>query len=231
MLFFLPLLKTGIFLERKNRFLAEIEWEGKAISVHLANSGRMKELLMPGAKVWWHPKETIKTRGRLWMVEKNGSPVVLHAVAANLIFEAAVMQKSLAALKNCRIVKKEYTHGNSRFDFLLENTVTGKKILAEVKSVNLCINGVGLFPDAPTLRGKKHLEELESALKEGYECLVVFAGLRQDIKAFKPYMETDPDFAQALKKSAQKGVRVLAYGSEWNEEGCVSLFDVPVNLA
>lgn len=230
MLFSLPPLEIGFFLERKNRFSAIIEWKDQIIPVHLANSGRMKELLIPGTKVWWHQKNTPKTRGSLWIIEKNGFPVVLHAVAANMIFEKAVQKNRLNALKDCRLIQKEYSYQNSRFDFLLENHLTGKKILTEVKSVNLSIDGTGLFPDAPTLRGKKHLEELEAALEKGYESLVVFIGLREDIKQFRPYRETDPDFTSTLNKCAQKGVKVLAYSSRWDEKGCLELFEIPVDL-
>ena len=215
-------------MKRENRFLALIESDGKILPVHVANSGRMKELLIPGAKVWWQPKDTPKTRGLLWMAETNGFLVVLSAVSANGVFEGALKSEGFAPLKDYEMVQREYAYHESRFDFLLQSRKTGRPVLCEVKSVNLCEKGLALFPDAPTSRGKKHIEELEKALNHGYEALVVFVGLRP-ILAFRP-MKNGCGFCRGFKKAVGPGVKVLACKTEWSEQGCKNLLFVPSAL-
>lgn len=228
MLYPLPSLQTGTFLKRENRFLAFILSQNQEkIPIHVANSGRMKELLTAGVKVWWQPKNTPKTKGLLWAVENNGVLVVLSAVTANHIAEAAFKKKELSPLQHYDFIQKEKTFQKSRFDFLLKNNQSQKLVLAEVKSVNLCQKGVGLFPDAPTTRGVKHLEELLEATKQGYEALVFFVGLREDIKQISPHTAMDPNFTKALKKCQKGGVSILACHSTWNLQGCQNLVFVP----
>lgn len=227
----LPKLQPGTFLTRLNRFGVMINYEGKPVYLHLPNSGRMKELLVQGKKILWKPRENKgKTQGTLWAVFHENRWVMLVAVMANDLFESGLNQNIFKDFNYCQIEKREAKKGKSRFDFLLTNQKNQKKRWVEVKSVNLSVNQVGLFPDAPTTRGKRHLDELAELVLQGDEASVVFLGLREDINSFSPHKEMDLDFASSLEKAVKIGVSCFAFASFWDETGCFNLKKIQVKI-
>lgn len=206
----------GIFVERPNRFLAKVKVNKKIVPCFLPNPGRMFELLRPETQVFI--REVKKTKNRKTMYDLIG---VLHKdelvsldtrVPNKLLFEA-LKNKDIEELNMFDIVKPEWTYGNSRFDFFLSNE--NQKCLLEVKSCTLLEDGVALFPDAPTLRGKRHLLELIKAKKEGYRTCVLFVVQRVNANVFCPNDKTDPDFGKAFREALKNGVEAYAYYSEF----------------
>jgi sugar fermentation stimulation protein A len=201
---------AGHFLDRPNRFIAHVEIDGTVETVHVKNTGRCRELLVPGAVVYladsWGragvPNQR-KTRYDLVAVEKGKRLINMDSQAPN-----AAVKEFLAAgelFGSGTLVHPEYTQGDSRFDFAL---FTPELALLEVKGVTLEREGEVLFPDAPTLRGTKHLRELTAFPGESY---VLFVVQMQDVSRFRPNEETDPAFAQALRQAQDAGVHLLAY--------------------
>jgi len=200
----------GIFVRRINRFVAEVLIDGNAEQVHVRNTGRLKELLVPKAKVTLQKVSDSKrkTAYDLISVYKPGLKWVnIDSLAPN-----ELMKQQLMSL-NYDVVKPEYTYGNSRFDFYMESQ--GEKYLTEVKGCTLAADlkrGIGLFPDAPTGRGVKHLEELAVAAQEGYNCQIAFVIQMNGIHLVYPNDDTQPEFRQALVRAAKAGVKVACYG-------------------
>lgn len=196
--------KNGIFISRPNRFIAVVEIDGREEMVHVKNTGRCRELLLPKSRVVLCPSENKnrKTRYDLIAVYKKGLGLVnIDSQAAN----QAV--KEWLSLQGYDLIRPEYAYGKSRLDFYLEK---GKrKILMEVKGCTLEIDGVGYFPDAPTQRGVRHVKELTRAVSEGYECFVVFVIQMPKVNAVYPHAAMDPAFAEAMKKAREAGVKVL----------------------
>ena len=191
----------GIFRQRLNRFEATVEICGKAETVHVKNTGRCKELLVPGCKVFLERSENPKrkTAYDLTAVEKKreGKPPLLINMDSQIPNAAAEewLKKGNLFSKNAKI-KREVKFGNSRFDFYIEDG--GKKAFLEVKGVTLEKDGIALFPDAPTTRGVKHINELISAKERGFDCYILFVIQMKEISAFMPNRETHPEFADAL---------------------------------
>lgn len=212
----------GRFLARPNRFIAKVEIEGKEETVHVKNTGRCKELLLPGAKVYLERAKNPdrKTAYDLIGVYKEGLGLVnMDSQAANAAVEEwLVKQQSGEAAKEIRVfehlekIKPEYTFGKSRIDFYFENG--GRKCLMEVKGVTLERGKIAYFPDAPTLRGVKHIQELESALEQGYDCYVAFVIQMPGILELYPNDETHPAFGEALRKANKAGVKILTLGCD-----------------
>lgn len=201
---------SGIFVRRVNRFVAEVLIDGNTEQVHVKNTGRLRELLVPKAKVTLQKASDSnrKTAYDLISVYKPGLKWVnVDSLAAN-----ELMKQQLMSL-NYDVVKPEFTYGDSRFDFYMESG--GEKYLTEVKGCTLAADlerGIGLFPDAPTERGVKHLEELAAAAKEGYHCQIAFVIQMNGIHMVFPNDETQPDFRRALVSAAKAGVQVAYYG-------------------
>lgn len=193
----------GVFLSRPNRFIAKVQINGKEETVHVKNTGRCKELLVPGAKVYLARTDNPdrKTKYDLVSVYKNERLINMDSQAPNKIFGEWLSQK-------VDYLKPEYKYGNSRFDFYGEHN--GKKFLIEVKGVTLEQDGVVMFPDAPTERGVKHIEELIKATKNGFETAVVFIIQMDNVKCFKPNDNTHKQFGDALRKAVLQGVKVFA---------------------
>jgi sugar fermentation stimulation protein A len=206
-----PGLVSAILVRRLNRFAVEVELEGKRAQAHLANSGRLQELMLPGAPVLLVPKDAPgrKTAYDLALVCRDGLWVSADARLPNALFREALAQGRLAEFAGCRVARAEVVYGGTRLDFLLEG-LQGP-LLVETKSVTLVEEGVGLFPDAPTERGRRHLEALAQAAAAGLGAAVVFVVQRADAGAFAPHRQADPRFARALAEAAAAGVRVLAY--------------------
>ena len=200
----------GIFVRRLNRFTAEVLIDGNKEQVHVKNTGRLRELLVPEARVTLQKASDAKrkTAYDLISVYKPG----LEWVNIDSLVPNALMKQQLMSL-NYDLVKPEYTYGNSRFDFYME--CRGEKYLTEVKGCTLAADlkrGIGLFPDAPTERGVKHLEELAAAAKAGYHCQIAFVIQMNGIHTVFPNDETQPEFGQALIRAVKAGVQVACYG-------------------
>ena len=200
----------GTFARRINRFVAEVVIDGKKEKVHVKNTGRLRELLLPGAKVTLQKASDPgrKTAYDLIAVYKAG----LEWVNIDSLVPNKLMKQYLMSL-DYDVVKPEYTFGDSRFDFYMERQ--GEKYLTEVKGCTLAADlerGIGLFPDAPTERGVKHLDELADAVKIGYHCQVAFVIQMNGIHTVLPNDDTHPEFGQALRRAAKAGVEVAFYG-------------------
>ena len=200
----------AIFVRRVNRFVAEVLIDGNTEKVHVKNTGRLKELLMPKAKVILQraADPNRKTAYDLISVYKPGLKWVnIDSLAPNELMKQYIMSLDYD------VVKPEYTYGDSRFDFYMERR--GEKYLTEVKGCTLAADtrrGIGLFPDAPTERGVKHLDELAAAAKEGYHCQIAFVIQMNGIHMVFPNNDTQPEFGQALTRAAKAGVQVACYG-------------------
>lgn len=197
------------FVRRINRFVAEVMIDGHAEQVHVKNTGRLQELLVPGAKVTLQraADPTRKTAFDLISVYKPG----LKWVNIDSLVPNALMKQWLTR-QHYDVVKPEYTYGNSRFDFYMERQ--GEPYLTEVKGCTLAADrerGIGLFPDAPTLRGVKHLEELAAAAREGFHCQLAFVIQMNGIRKVLPNHDTQPEFGQALDRAAKAGVQIAYY--------------------
>lgn len=201
--------ERGRFLARPNRFIAHVELAGAAVVCHVENTGRCRELLTPGAAVYLEgaSNPARKTKYDLIAVEKGGLLINMDAQAPNKVFgEWAAAGHFLPGLTR---VRPEFTWGDSRFDFLLED---GRgKYFVEVKGVTLEEDGEVRFPDAPTERGVKHLRGLQRAVEEGYRAAVFFVIQMKGVRQFRPNDQTHPAFGQALREAAAGGVGVFAY--------------------
>ncbi len=203
----------GRFLDRPNRFIAHVELDGQPQTVHVKNTGRCRELLVPGATVYLedHGEEhgSRKTRYDLVAVEKTveeGNLLInMDSQAPNKVFQEWAKAVSLHDLT---LLRPETVWGNSRFDFYWESA--REHGFVEVKGVTLEDRGYARFPDAPTQRGVKHLEELILAAKEGYRAEVCFVLQMEGMRQFSPNDQTDPAFGEALRRAAASGVGILA---------------------
>ena len=198
----------AIFVDRPNRFIAHVELNGKIEVCHVKNTGRCRELLIPGCRVYvqHQPSPTRKTAYDLIAVEKGERLLNMDANAPNRVFNEYV--RAGRFLRGWSVIRPETTHGDSRFDFYLESP--GHRLFAEVKGVTLEDDGVMRFPDAPTERGVKHLEGLARCVQEGYEAWAVFVIQTENVRWMEPNRRTHPAFADALRQAAQAGVHLLA---------------------
>lgn len=198
---------AGRFVARPNRFIAHVEIDGKPEICHVKNTGRCRELLPVGAQVWCQisddPKR--KTKFDLITVGKGHRLINMDSQAPNLAAKEWLAAGELGQIENLRA---ETVHGDSRFDFSF--TLDGKPCFLEVKGVTLENNGVCAFPDAPTLRGVKHLRGLTRAAQEGFGAYVLFVIQMSDVACLHPNDATDPDFGAALREAAAAGVQILA---------------------
>jgi len=220
------------FLERENRFTALVELDGKQVKAHVANSGRLRELFRPGNEVYLIKRDGSHraTKYDLALVRYEDQLVSVDARVPNKVVADAVAAGQLADFSQFTVARREVRYGNSRLDLLLEDE-RNNKCFVEVKSVTLVENGTAMFPDAPTLRGARHLEELAAAVGEGYHAAVIFLIQRDDALVFTPNDRTDPDFGQKLRAAAGKGVGVYAYRCRVTPELIVITEKVPVKLA
>ncbi len=198
----------AVFVDRPNRFIAHVELNGKIEVCHVKNTGRCRELLIPGCRVYvqHQPSPTRKTAYDLIAVEKGERLLNMDANAPNRIFGEYV--RAGRFLRGWSVIRPETTHGDSRFDFYLESP--GHRLFAEVKGVTLEDDGVMRFPDAPTERGVKHLEGLARCVQEGYEAWAVFVIQTENVRWMEPNRRTHPAFADAMRQAAQAGVHLLA---------------------
>ncbi|MBQ5559014.1 MAG: DNA/RNA nuclease SfsA [Lachnospiraceae bacterium] len=193
----------ALFISRPNRFIAEVEIDGKPETVHVKNTGRCKELLLPGCEVWLTAPGTPnrKTKYDLVAVRKsNGMLINMDSQAPNKVV------KEWLAKQNYDKIVPEYTYGVSRIDFYMER---GKeRYLMEVKGCTLEVDGVGYFPDAPTERGIKHLRELMKAVEDGYHAILLFVIQMDEVREVRANVATHPEFGIALEEAKKAGVEV-----------------------
>lgn len=225
-------IKQGRFIERPNRFIAYCEIEGQIEKVHVKNTGRCRELLVPDIAVYleYNPHPNRKTAYSLIAVQKGKRLVNIDSQAPNTVAEEALKsgQLTLPGMEKLIKIKREQTYGKSRFDFYLEDEM--HKAFMEVKGATLEQEDFVMFPDAKTERGVKHVEELMKAVEEGYKAYILFVIQMSDIRYFTPHVIRHPEFARALYTAYSKGVKVLAYTCQV-EEGTLSLEQpVPVHL-
>ena len=200
----------GTFIRRLNRFVAEVAINGNTEKVHVKNTGRLRELLVPGAEVTLQ-KASDPNRKTAYDLISVYKPK-LEWVNIDSLVPNKLMKLQLMSM-NYDVVKPEYTFGDSRFDFYMERD--GEKFLTEVKGCTLAADlerGTGLFPDAPTERGVKHLDELAAAAGKGYHCQIAFVIQMNGIHTVFPNDDTQPEFGQALSSAVKAGVQVVCYG-------------------
>ena len=199
----------AVFLRRPNRFLAEVERSGRIEMVHVKNTGRCRELLIPGTKVWLteSANPARKTRFDLIAAQKGERLVNLDSQIPNAA--AAEWLQRGGLFPDLTLLRREVRYGDSRFDLYAEHG--GRRAFLEVKGVTLELDGTARFPDAPTERGMKHVEELIRCTEDGYEACLLFVIQMTGLRQFEPNWETHPAFGTALLRAKAAGVRLLAY--------------------
>jgi sugar fermentation stimulation protein A len=217
----------GIFRRRPNRFIAHVEIDGTEEICHVKNTGRCKELLPEGAKVWCETSRnpSRKTKFDLITVQKGDRLINMDSQAPNKAAMEWLQGGGLGEIQNLRA---ETVHGNSRFDFSF--TKDGKPSFLEVKGVTLENDGICAFPDAPTDRGAKHLRELAAAAREGFGAWVLFVIQMENVRYLHPNDATDPAFGAALREAAAAGVQILAMDCSVTEDTMEIRAQVPVRL-
>ena len=202
-------IQRATFLRRPNRFIAHIEVDGREEVCHVKNTGRCRELLTDRATIYveHHDNPNRKTKYSLIAVEKGDLLINMDSQAPNKVVGEWLLEKE--PFGKVKLLKPECTYGSSRFDFYLETEA--EKIFIEVKGVTLEEDGIVRFPDAPTERGIKHLEELCACVEAGYKAAVIFVVQMEGMQHFEPNDKTHPKFGEALRQARKAGVEVLAY--------------------
>lgn len=223
----------GIFLRRPNRFIANVLINGREETVHVKNTGRCKELLTEGCKVYLAASDNPlrKTKYDLIAAEKDRSPLpfLLINTDSQIPNDAAAEWLPKSGLFSEKaIIKREVTKGSSRFDFYIEDG--NRKVFLEVKGVTLEFDGIAMFPDAPTERGVKHIEELISLRKQGFEAFILFVIQMKEITMLKPNDNTHKAFGDALRRAEKAGVCILAMDCIVTPDSMVIDKEVPVIL-
>lgn len=204
---------TGEFVSRPNRFIAYVNVDGKTETVHVKNTGRCRELLVPKCKVYLEVSSnpSRKTKYDLIAVEKKRetlSPLLINMDSQSPNAVAEEWLKKGGLFSKSAVIRREVTHGGSRFDFYIEDGE--RRAFLEVKGVTLEENGVALFPDAPTERGIKHIHELMDCVKQGYEAYLLFVVQMKGVYVVRPNDKTHKAFGDALRLAVNSGVKVLA---------------------
>jgi len=217
----------GIFLDRPNRFIANIEINGQIETVHVKNTGRCRELLIPGTRVWCQKSDNPlrKTKYDLITVKKGHRMINMDSQAPNIAAREWLQNGGLGPVEG---LKAETKYGDSRFDFSF--SLLAKPCFLEVKGVTLEAEGVCSFPDAPTERGAKHLRELRKCAENGFGAYVLFVVQMSDVEYLHPNDSTDPAFGKALREAAASGVQVLAVDCAVTEDSMTIGKFIPVVL-
>lgn len=217
------------FIERPNRFIAYVDLMGVRTKVHVKNTGRCRELLTDHARVYLEKngKESRATAYDLVAVEKEGRLVNMDSNAPNRV--AGEWLQAGGLYRDVSLVRPEKTFGSSRFDFYVESA-SGRRAYIEVKGVTLEREGVAAFPDAPSERALKHVEELIEARRQGYEAYLLFVIQMKGVCRVEPNLDTQPAFGEALKLARREGVRLLAYDCLVREDSLELDAPVPVVL-
>lgn len=219
-------IRRGTFVSRPNRFIAMVNIDGKIEICHVKNTGRCRELLIPGVTVILQEFDSItrKTKFDVIAVYKGNLLINMDSQAPNKVAKEIIHEM----FDNVTLMKPEYTYKNSRLDFYIETTTD--RILMEVKGVTLEKDGVAMFPDAPTERGKKHLNELSFAISEGYKACILFVIQMKGCHCFVPNNQTHPAFGQALKAAEKTGVKIFAVDCVVTENSLIADKTVEVRL-
>lgn len=215
------------FLVRKNRFVAKAELNGQVETVHVKNTGRCRELLIPGCRVFLAESDNParKTRYDLIAVQKGPLLINMDSQAPNAAIGEWLSAGGLGAMD---LIRREYTLGDSRFDFYAERN--GARYLIEVKGCTLEENGVARFPDAPTLRGLKHVQELTRYAREGWRCAIIILVQMRPVQRFEPNWNTMPAFGYALQEALAAGVRIIALDSLVTPNSLTAGSPIPILL-
>ena len=223
-----PEIRKAKFISRPNRFVAFVDIDGEELACHVKNTGRCRELLVPGAEVFLEESNNParKYKYSLVTVRKGKRLVNMDSQAPNKVVGEWLKEGGL--FSGITLLKAESTYKKSRFDFYCE--YEGKRAFIEVKGVTLENDGVVSFPDAPTERGTKHLNELIECMNEGYEAYAVFVVQMKDVLYFTANEDHDPKFAEALGKAAQEGVNIIALDCDVTEDSVVIKDRVEVRL-
>lgn len=221
-------IKEGSFICRPNRFIAQVNIDGKEETVHIKNTGRCRELLTPGARVFLQYSDSSKrkTSYDLISVYKGERLINMDSQAPNKVFGEFLAQGGL--FEAPELIKPECKYENSRFDFFVKTK--DSEAFIEVKGVTLEENGVVLFPDAPTERGVKHINELIKAKNAGFDAYIAFVVQTENVKYFTPNRATHPQFADALKEAEKHGVNILCCDCRVTENSLNIYMPVPVRL-
>ena len=221
-------IEEAVFLDRPNRFIAHVELEGKAETVHVKNTGRCRELLIPGATVYLERSENPlrKTAWDLVAVRKGERLINMDSQAPNKVFGEFALSGGF--VPGVTSLWPEYTYGDSRLDFALQ-TEQGFH-LVEVKGVTLEVEGAVYFPDAPTERGVKHLRELTRAAAAGIDASAVFVVQMEEVSHMSPNDVTHPEFGQALREARAAGVNVRAFACKVEPDSLTIHREIPVIL-
>lgn len=220
--------EKAIFLERPNRFIAYVNLDGRTETVHVKNTGRCKELLIPGTEIILEKSRNParKTKYDLISVRKSNRWINMDSQIPNKAAEEWLLKGSLFPEEIQ--IRREKTFGNSRFDLYVESS--RRKAFMEVKGVTLEENNIARFPDAPTQRGLKHVEELTHCIRDGYEAYLLFVIQMKGITCFEPNWNTHPEFGEALIDAQNAGVKLLAYDCFVTENLMEIRDPVPINL-
>lgn len=223
----------GTFLARPNRFIAHVQLDGQTEIVHVKNTGRCRELLVPGCKVYLSVSDNParKTKYDLIAVEKHRPDgtvwqINMDSQAPNEAVAEWLPRSGL--FSDSAVIRREVTHKGSRFDFYIEDG--NRKAFLEVKGCTLEYEGRAMFPDAPTERGVKHLRELTACVGEGYEAYALIVIQMKGVTVFSPNDKTDPAFGEAMRQAASGGVRVLAVDCRIEPDGMIIDSSVEVDL-
>ena len=221
-----PSTVTASFISRPNRFIAKVELDGRMETVHIKNTGRCKELLIPGAKVVLVPSDNParKTPYDLIGVYSRGMLLNMDSQAPN-----AAAREYLAKQYPFATIKSEYRHGDSRLDFYIERQGE-KPIFAEVKGVTLFDGDTAMFPDAPTERGVKHIRHLISCVESGAEALMLFIVQMKGVSRLVPNDATHPQFGAALRDAKKAGVNIIALDCIVTEDSMIADKEIKVDL-
>ena len=223
-----PNITWASFVSRENRFVATVRLHGEETKVHVKNTGRCRELLVPGATVYLvdSGRPERKYRYDLVAVEKGDLLVNMDSQAPNAVFAEFLRRGGL--MDGVTHIKPEFQYGASRMDFYFERE--GERHLVEVKGVTLEENGVCRFPDAPTSRGSRHLRELIQAREEGIHGWICFVVQIDHMSRLEPNWRTDPEFSRTLCLAAEAGVQVRAFGCHVRPQGLEIVSELPVHL-
>jgi len=218
------------FIDRPNRFLTRVEYNGSIVESHLPDPGRLKELLKPGARILIKEEtgEHRKTSFSTQAVYDGNILISLNTLLPNQFTGYLLNEKRIDFLSDWDIYKKEPVYGNHRFDFLLKRGT--KSLFLEVKSVTLVENAIAKFPDAVTDRGRRHVELLGSMAEEGISTMILFVIQRHDAKLFQPQWKRDPKFGHALYNAWKKGLSVRVIHMKMTLENIHYLGEIPFEL-
>lgn len=221
-------IEEAVFLSRPNRFLAQVRTAGGEEVCHVKNTGRCRELLIPGTRIWVQRNDnpSRKTALDLIAAEKAGKVVNMDSQIPNKVAEEWIRSGHL--FEEPRLIRPETRYGDSRFDLYLENAES--RMFLEVKGVTLEEDGVARFPDAPTLRGVKHIQELIRCREEGYRTGILFVIQMKGVRYLEPNDRTHPEFGEALRRADRAGVEILAVDCRVTPESILADARVDVRL-